>query len=69
VFATELDAAGPHRDALRDGLVVACSWATWNLLRGLERRSYDEAAAAVAATVTIVLRGAGADLPRPGVDR
>lgn len=59
VFTTELEAAGPQREALFDGLLVACSWSTWNLLRTLESRSAEEATRAVAGTVRIVLAGAG----------
>ena len=62
VFAAELDTAGPRRDALFDGLVIACSGATWTLLRTLERRSADDATQAVAGTVRLVLVGAGIEV-------
>ncbi len=67
VFATELEAAGPGRAALHEALVVACCWPAWNLLRTLERRSVEEATRSVAATVGLLLAGAGFadELPGP----
>jgi AcrR family transcriptional regulator len=59
IFATELDAAGRQRVSLADGLLVATSWSTWNLLRTMEHRSVDEAAAAVRRLVGLALAGAG----------
>ena len=55
VFAGELEAAGPKRDALADSLLVVCSWATWNLLRTLELRSDEESTRAVLAMVGLLL--------------
>ena len=63
VFATELAAVGDGRDELLDALILACSWATWNLLRTLESRSVAEATAVVEATMVLVLRGAGVEVP------
>lgn len=60
VFAPELQAAGAGRAALGDGLLVVCSWTTWNLLRTLEQRSVDEATAAVQAMAELLLAGARA---------
>lgn len=59
VFATELAVAGDRGDALRDALVVACSWSTWNLLRTLGKRSIDDATSVVTDTVELLLAGAG----------
>ncbi|MBA3282307.1 MAG: hypothetical protein H0U29_08765, partial [Acidimicrobiia bacterium] len=61
VFAAELDASGPQRQALLDALLMVCSWSTWNLLVTLESRSTQEATRAVASTVRMVLTGAGHD--------
>jgi AcrR family transcriptional regulator len=55
VFAAELDAAGPRRDALSDALLVVCSWTTWNLLRTLEDRSVEASTAAIRAMVELLL--------------
>ncbi|CAN5682315.1 hypothetical protein BH10ACT1_BH10ACT1_01400 [soil metagenome] len=55
VFEPELEAAGEHRAALLDGLVVAGSWPTWNLLRTLEHRSVHEATASVQALFALLL--------------
>ncbi|QXC61483.1 TetR/AcrR family transcriptional regulator [Aquihabitans sp. G128] len=59
VFEAELEAAGPRRQQLLDGLIVAGSWPTWNLLRTLEHRSVEEATAAVAGMVDLLVWGAG----------
>ena len=66
VFETELAAAGPRRQQLLDGLVVACSWPSWNLLRTLEHRSVPEATEAVAGMVDLLLRAAVPGLGGPG---
>lgn len=42
VFATELGAA-PASDVLRDALVVALSWPSWDLLRGAQAGTVDHA--------------------------
>lgn len=61
-FSAELAGADAgHGDggaALRDGLVHSCSWATWNVLRSLERRSCDEATEVLSATIGLLLAGA-----------
>ncbi|WP_421120485.1 TetR/AcrR family transcriptional regulator [Aquihabitans daechungensis] len=43
VFAQEIAAAGAGGPTLRDGLVVALSWPSWDMLRGPQGRSVDEA--------------------------
>ncbi|MFN8016868.1 MAG: TetR/AcrR family transcriptional regulator [Acidimicrobiales bacterium] len=53
-FAPEL-AAAPEPDRLRDALVVASSWPAWDLLRGPEGRSVEEARASVAKLVRAAL--------------
>jgi AcrR family transcriptional regulator len=49
-FAPEIAAAGSHGTVLRDGLVVALSWPSWDLLRGAQGLSVAEARE-VAATI------------------
>lgn len=53
-FAPEIAAAGAEGTVLRDGLVVALSWPSWDLLRGAQGRSVDEARE-VAATIVRAL--------------
>ena len=57
VFATEL-ASGGH--VLRDALAVALSWPAWDLLRGAQGRSVDEARQVVASMVRSLLGGSAA---------
>ena len=52
VFAPEIAAAG-------DSLVVALSWPAWDLLRGAQGRSVDEARAVTAAMVRALLASVG----------
>ena len=59
VFAPEIAAAGGHGPVLRDGLVVALSWSSWDLLRGAQGRSVDEARQVAAAIVGALLADAG----------
>ena len=59
VFEPELAEVGDGRTALHDGLVIALSWSTWNLLRTFEDRSVGEATDAVARLVDLVLAGSG----------
>lgn len=62
LFAPEVTGLGTDGDVLLDGLVIASSWTTWNLLRTLERRSVDEAQVTVRRTFGLVLAGAGLDV-------
>ncbi len=57
VFAPEIEAAGPEASTLRDGLVVALSWPAWDLLRGAQGRSVEEAREVTAAMVRALLAG------------
>lgn len=59
VFAPEIAAAGDSGSVLRDGLVVALSWPAWDLLRGAQGRSVDEARAVTAAMVRALLASVG----------
>lgn len=54
-FAPEIAAAGADGTVLRDGLVVAMSWPSWDLLRGAQGRSVDEAREVAAAIVRALL--------------
>lgn len=65
VFAEEFALVGDREADLRDAMLIATSWATWNLLRSLERRSFDEAAATVEVLFHLALRGMGIDLEQP----
>lgn len=65
VFARELEAVGDRSADLRDALLIAGSWATWNLLRSLEQRSIAEAASTVEAQFHLALRGVGIDHGSP----
>lgn len=58
VFAPEIAAAGAAGSVLRDGLVVALSWSSWDLLRGAQGRSVEEARAVAEAMVRALLSGA-----------
>ena len=57
VFAPEIAAAGPDGTTLRDGLVVALSWPSWDLLRGAQGRSVEEARGVADAMVRALLAG------------
>lgn len=61
VFAEEFAMAGDRADELRDAMLVATAWSTWNLLRSLERRTREQAAVTVEALFHLALRGAGID--------
>lgn len=65
VFAPELDAAGARRHDLLAALVMASSWASWNLHRTLECRSSATAEASMAAALRLLLDGATVG-PGPG---
>ena len=65
VFARELETVGDRRADLRDALLIAGSWATWNLLRSLERRSIAEATSTVEVQFHLALRGLGIDPGSP----
>lgn len=58
-FAPEIAAAGSGGSVLRDGLVVALSWPSWDLLRGAQGRSVEEAREVAASLVRALLAGAG----------
>jgi AcrR family transcriptional regulator len=58
VFAPEIAAAGDQGRVLRDGLVVALSWSSWDLLRGAQGRSVEEAREVAASIVGALLSGA-----------
>jgi TetR/AcrR family transcriptional regulator of autoinduction and epiphytic fitness len=58
-FAPEIAAAGADGSVLRDGLVVALSWPSWDLLRGAQGRSVDEARDVAATIVRALLAQAG----------
>lgn len=58
VFATEL-AAAPGPEHLREALMVALSWPTWDMLRGAEGSSVPEAKAHIDWMTRAALRGAG----------
>lgn len=58
VFEQEL-AGRPADDPLRDALVVAMSWTTWDLLRGAQGREVEPARAAVDWLVRAALAAAG----------
>lgn len=55
VFAGEIAAAGDEGTVLRDGLVVALSWPSWDMLRGAQGRSVDQARDVAAAMVRALL--------------
>lgn len=55
VFAEEL-AAAPEPGLLRDALVTAMSWATWDTLRVRQERSFERSESAVAWMVHAALR-------------
>lgn len=55
VFGPEIAAAGVDGPVLRDGLVVALSWPSWDLLRGAQGRSVAEAREVAEAMVTALL--------------
>jgi AcrR family transcriptional regulator len=55
VFAPEIAAAGDRGAALRDGLVVALSWPAWDLLRGAQGRSVEQAREATGSMVRALL--------------
>jgi AcrR family transcriptional regulator len=55
VFAPEITAAGPGGATLRDGLVVAVSWPSWDMLRGPQGRSVEEACEVTRAMVRALL--------------
>jgi AcrR family transcriptional regulator len=54
VFAPEL-AGSSSPDTLHDALVVALAWASWDLLRGAEGRTVDEARDSLARMVCAIL--------------
>lgn len=54
VFAPEL-AASSSPDRLHDALVVALAWASWDLLRGAEGRTVDEARSSLTRMVCAIL--------------
>ena len=58
VFAQEIAAAGGRGTTLRDGLVVAVSWPSWDMLRGPQGRSVDEAREVVEVMVRALLASA-----------
>ncbi len=58
VFAPEIAGAGARGTTLRDGLVVALSWPSWDLLRGPQGRSVDEARTVTEAMVRALLASA-----------
>ena len=60
VFAPEIAAAGAGGAVLRDGLVVAISWPSWDLLRGAQGLSVEEARTVAEAMVRSLLAGATA---------
>jgi AcrR family transcriptional regulator len=55
VFAPEIAAAGAGGTTLRDGLVVALSWPSWDMLRGPQGRSVEEAREVTKAMVRALL--------------
>lgn len=58
VFSREIAAAGSAGPTLRDGLVVAVSWPSWDLLRGPQGRSVDEARMVTESMVRALLASA-----------
>lgn len=58
VFAQEIAAAGAGGATLRDGLVVALSWPSWDLLRGAQGRSVEEAREVAESMVRALLASA-----------
>ena len=60
VFADELRAAGDAKHVVADTVVMAASWATWDTLRRMEGRSFDDACRSVWAMVDLVLVPFGA---------
>ncbi|WP_426573275.1 TetR/AcrR family transcriptional regulator [Aquihabitans sp. McL0605] len=58
VFATELDAAEEPM-LLREALMVSLSWVAWDLLRGAEGKSEDDASAVIDWSTRAALRAAG----------
>jgi AcrR family transcriptional regulator len=61
-FATEL-AASPEAGALAHGLVVACSWPAWNVLRGPEGLDVAASTAVVRWQLLALLASSAAGLP------
>lgn len=55
VFAREIAAAGAGGSTLRDALVVALSWPSWDMLRGPQGRSVEEARSVADAMVRALL--------------
>ena len=58
VFATELSAA-PDREVLLEALMITLSWPTWDMLRGAECKTPQEAQAVIDWSVRAVLGRAG----------
>jgi AcrR family transcriptional regulator len=58
VFGPELEATS-EADRLRDALIAATSWSSWDLWRATEDRSVEEATSAMAWTITAALVAAG----------
>ena len=58
VFAQEIAAAAPGGARLRDGLVVALSWPSWDLLRGPQGRSVEQAREVAESMVRALLASA-----------
>lgn len=54
VFAPEL-AASPSPGTLHDALVVALAWTSWDLLRGAQERTVEEARASLTRMVSAIL--------------